>query len=106
MADHAVISREEWIACAPGTSQKREAVDPSPRRVEPRTTRAALGQGFYLDITPKGRNETGPHHNLMDWVRHHDNYGFTGFVDATSLYRTGKVAYETARSADYGRAAP
>ena len=23
---------------------------------------------------PKGRNETGPHHNLMDWVRRHDEY--------------------------------
>jgi predicted dithiol-disulfide oxidoreductase (DUF899 family) len=55
----------------------------------------AVSTYFYLDITPKGRNETGPHHNLMDWVRHHDKYGFTGFVDATSLYRTGKVAYET-----------
>jgi len=30
---------------------------------------------MYLDLTPKGRNETGPHHNLMDWVRHHDRYG-------------------------------
>jgi predicted dithiol-disulfide oxidoreductase (DUF899 family) len=29
---------------------------------------------MYLDLTPKGRNETGPHHNLMDWVRHHDRY--------------------------------
>jgi predicted dithiol-disulfide oxidoreductase (DUF899 family) len=27
-----------------------------------------------LDLTPKGRNETGPHHNLMDWVRRHDEY--------------------------------
>ena len=53
-----------------------------------------LGTYFYLDLTPKGRNETGPHHNLMDWVRHHDNYGFVGFVDATSLYRSGKVSYE------------
>jgi hypothetical protein len=57
------------------------------------------GGRWYRDlgnnITPKGRNETGPHHNLMDWVRHHDKYVFTGFVDATSLYRTGKVAYET-----------
>jgi predicted dithiol-disulfide oxidoreductase (DUF899 family) len=55
----------------------------------------AVSTYFYLDLTPKGRNETGPHHNLMDWVRHHDQYGFDGFVDATSLYRTGKVAYET-----------
>jgi predicted dithiol-disulfide oxidoreductase (DUF899 family) len=28
----------------------------------------------YLDLTPKGRNETGPNHNLMDWVRRHDEY--------------------------------
>jgi predicted dithiol-disulfide oxidoreductase (DUF899 family) len=28
----------------------------------------------YLDLTPKGRNETGPDHNLMDWVRRHDEY--------------------------------
>jgi hypothetical protein len=25
-------------------------------------------------MTPKGRNENGPHHNLMDWVRLHDRY--------------------------------
>jgi predicted dithiol-disulfide oxidoreductase (DUF899 family) len=53
-----------------------------------------IGAYFYLDLTPKGRNETGPHHNLMDWVRHHDKYGFDGLVDAVSLYRTGRVAYE------------
>lgn len=35
-----------------------------------------LGIGAYtlLDITPKGRNENGPHHNLMDWVKRHDQY--------------------------------
>ena len=33
-----------------------------------------LGTYFFLDRTPKGRNEHGPHHNLMDWVRHHDRY--------------------------------
>ncbi len=27
-----------------------------------------------LDITPKGRDENGPHHNLMDWVKRHDEY--------------------------------
>jgi predicted dithiol-disulfide oxidoreductase (DUF899 family) len=27
-----------------------------------------------LDLTPKGRNETGPYFNLGDWVRHHDRY--------------------------------
>jgi predicted dithiol-disulfide oxidoreductase (DUF899 family) len=30
---------------------------------------------MYLDLTPKGRNETGPRFNLTDWVRHHDRYG-------------------------------
>ena len=29
---------------------------------------------MLLDMTPKGRNETGPHYNLMDWVRRHDDY--------------------------------
>jgi predicted dithiol-disulfide oxidoreductase (DUF899 family) len=33
-----------------------------------------------LDLTPKGRNETGPGFNLGDWVRHHDRYD----DDATS----------------------
>lgn len=29
----------------------------------------------YLDLTPKGRNETGPTGTLMDWVKRHDQYG-------------------------------
>lgn len=29
---------------------------------------------MFLDLTPKGRNETGPHYNLMDWVKRHDDY--------------------------------
>ncbi len=33
-----------------------------------------LGTYRLLDITPKGRNETGPRHNLTDWVRRHDEY--------------------------------
>ncbi len=33
---------------------------------------------MVLDLTPKGRNETGPHHNLMDWVRRHDEYDKAG----------------------------
>jgi predicted dithiol-disulfide oxidoreductase (DUF899 family) len=33
-----------------------------------------LGTYHWLDLTPKGRNETGPRHNLTDWVRHHDRY--------------------------------
>lgn len=30
-----------------------------------------IGAYNYLDLTPKGRNET----EIMDWVRHHDDYG-------------------------------
>jgi hypothetical protein len=41
---------------------------------------------FYLDLTPKGRNETGPGFNLGDWVRHHDRYEAEGFVDAGGRY--------------------
>ncbi|NIC04839.1 DUF899 domain-containing protein [Billgrantia bachuensis] len=33
---------------------------------------------MLLDMTPKGRNETGPHHNLMDWVKRHDEYESAG----------------------------
>jgi predicted dithiol-disulfide oxidoreductase (DUF899 family) len=35
---------------------------------------AQIGAYDYLDMTPKGRNETGPYHGLMDWVRLHDEY--------------------------------
>jgi len=30
---------------------------------------------MLLDLTPLGRNETGPNYNLADWVRRHDEYG-------------------------------
>jgi len=33
-----------------------------------------VGTYNYLDLTPKGRNETGPNHNMTDWIRHHDKY--------------------------------
>jgi len=39
-----------------------------------------------LDLMPKGRNETGPNHNLTDWVRHHDRYESGGHVAATGRY--------------------
>jgi predicted dithiol-disulfide oxidoreductase (DUF899 family) len=41
---------------------------------------------MYLDLTPKGRNETGPGYNLTDWVRHHDGYDAAGSVDRTGRY--------------------
>jgi predicted dithiol-disulfide oxidoreductase (DUF899 family) len=33
-----------------------------------------IGTYNYLDMTPKGRNESGPNHDLTDWVRLHDSY--------------------------------
>ncbi len=33
-----------------------------------------IGAYNFLDLTPKGRNETGPSYDLTDWVRHHDRY--------------------------------
>jgi predicted dithiol-disulfide oxidoreductase (DUF899 family) len=45
----------------------------------------------YLDLTPKGRNENGPRHDLSDWVRHHDKYEAGGFVDPTGRYVAPKV---------------
>src|SRR5205823_15107741 len=45
-----------------------------------------LGTYNILDLMPKGRNETGPNHNLTDWVRHHDRYGSGGYVAATGRY--------------------
>jgi predicted dithiol-disulfide oxidoreductase (DUF899 family) len=44
-----------------------------------------LGTYHFLDITPKGRNET-INGNLTDWVRHHDRYEAGGSVAATGRY--------------------
>jgi predicted dithiol-disulfide oxidoreductase (DUF899 family) len=37
-----------------------------------------IGTYAYLDMMPKGRNETGPHGSLADWVKLHDEYDETG----------------------------
>lgn len=41
---------------------------------------------FYLDLTPKGRDENGPTYSLADWVRHHDRYEAGGRVAPTGRY--------------------
>lgn len=41
---------------------------------------------FYLDLTPKGRDENGPTHSLADWVRHHDRYEAGGHVAPTGRF--------------------
>ena len=33
---------------------------------------------FLIDLTPKGRDETGPTGSLADWVKLHDQYGGAG----------------------------
>lgn len=43
-----------------------------------------IGTYMYLDITPKGRNETGPSFDLTDWVRRHDCYENAGVVTLSS----------------------
>lgn len=45
-----------------------------------------VGAYMYLDLTPKGRNETGPRRNLTDWVRHHDRYDAGGTVNHQGRY--------------------
>lgn len=37
-----------------------------------------LGAYHFVDLTPTGRNENGPGHNLTDWVRRHDTYADDG----------------------------
>ena len=44
---------------------------------------ALIGTYNYLDLAPKGRNETGPRHDLTDWVRHHDRYPDQPFANST-----------------------
>jgi predicted dithiol-disulfide oxidoreductase (DUF899 family) len=45
-----------------------------------------LGAYRYLDVMPKGRNETGPTHSLGDWVRPRTMYGRGGEVEANGRY--------------------
>jgi predicted dithiol-disulfide oxidoreductase (DUF899 family) len=47
----------------------------------------AIGTYQFLDIAPKGRNETG-RGNLGDWVRHHDRYNSGGFVQPDGRYQS------------------
>ncbi len=51
----------------------------------------ALGTYAVLDVTPKGRNETGATHSLADWVRHHDRYGHTA-ADACAAHPEHQAA--------------
>ncbi len=52
---------------------------------------------MYLDLTPKGRNETGPRYNLGDWVRHHDQYDVAGVVDAGGRFVAAPLSQGSCR---------
>jgi len=54
-----------------------------------------LSTYIYLDITPKGRNETGPTHSLADWVRHHDRYGAAGHVSPVGRWVPAETPTES-----------
>jgi predicted dithiol-disulfide oxidoreductase (DUF899 family) len=45
-----------------------------------------LGIYRYFDVTPKGRNETGPYHALGDWARPRNMYDRGGAVKANGRY--------------------
>jgi predicted dithiol-disulfide oxidoreductase (DUF899 family) len=49
-----------------------------------------LGTYNFLDIAPKGRNETGPRFDMGDWLRHHDRYGVGGYADAAGRHHQEK----------------
>ena len=45
-----------------------------------------LGIYRILEVTPKGRNESGPHFSLTDWARPHNMYGKGGEVAPNGRY--------------------
>ena len=51
-----------------------------------------LGIYGYFDVMPKGRNETGPHHNLVDWARPRPMYGKGGTVGNNGRYHAADCA--------------
>jgi predicted dithiol-disulfide oxidoreductase (DUF899 family) len=55
---------------------------------------------MYLDLTPKGRNETGPRHNLTDWVRHRDRYDVAGIVNAEGRFAAAQPSESSCRCED------
>jgi len=57
-----------------------------------RGTEELLTSYVFLDLTPKGRDENGPHHSLADWVRPHDMYGKGGTVEGNGRYHAADEA--------------
>jgi len=59
-----------------------------------------LGTYHFLDLTPKGRNETGPRHDMTDWVRHHDRYDAGGFVQPSGRYQAAEKSDSCCHAAE------
>jgi predicted dithiol-disulfide oxidoreductase (DUF899 family) len=53
-----------------------------------------VGTYNFLDLAPKGRDEAGLNHS-MAWVRHHDKYDASYFVDAEKGYEPPAPAAQT-----------
>ena len=64
-------------------------------RVKP--SAALLKVYYHLDLVPKGRDELELPWT-MAWVRHHDRYGASGFVDAMGRW----VAKDDANACCHG----
>jgi predicted dithiol-disulfide oxidoreductase (DUF899 family) len=62
-----------------------------------------LGAYMYLDLTPHGRNENGPYHNMGDWVRPHDQYDIGGSVDPMGGYSSPTPASTECRCHEPGK---
>jgi predicted dithiol-disulfide oxidoreductase (DUF899 family) len=56
-----------------------------------------LGIYGFLDVMPKGRNETGPYHSLGDWARPRNTYGNGGIVEGNGRYHAPVCACSTHR---------
>lgn len=51
-----------------------------------------LASYAFLDVVPNGRMENGPHHSLVDWVRHHDRYEAQGHVSNVGRWVAAEIS--------------
>ena len=57
-----------------------------------------LGIYRILEVTPKGRNEHGPHFSLTDWARPHNMYGKGGEVAPNGRYTAARFLLHVRRA--------
>jgi predicted dithiol-disulfide oxidoreductase (DUF899 family) len=60
-----------------------------------RGTEELIGAYKYLDLTPNGRNENGPTHAMMDWMKRHDQYAGAAAGDDCCHAATGAAERKT-----------